>query len=220
MPAIGWEQPEWSAEDPNGNRGKFLGVHQPVLRFFASAFPAATNTDSAQLIATLPQTDLTTLKTNLWWNKTNLLASKEVAVLGLFLPGTHTFCEGNYESSSTAVQGPRGGSPSGWTGSRQRINPMRVKESHSHYTPSPVLYVRYHRERTVRSLPGESERLAVRLRDDHGQYWVAKPESAADGINPFLVELPPSVTNVVPEVVLLRPVQADFFVETKNHLTP
>ena len=44
-----------------------------------------------QLIVTLPQTDLTTLTTNLWWNKTNAVASNEVVVLGLFLPGTHTF---------------------------------------------------------------------------------------------------------------------------------
>lgn len=220
-PAAGWAKPEWIAEDPNGNRGQFLGVHQPVLRFFATAYPEATNPQVAQLIATLPPTDLTTLSTNLWWNKTNSVAANELVVLGLFLRGTHTFSEGNYESNSTAVLGPGGGSPSGWTGMSRRISPLRVYESHSHYTPNPVLYIRYDRPAPNPSgLSAESGRLAVRLRDDHGQYWMAKAEDAVDGINPFLVEVPPGVTNVVPEVVWLKPVQANFFVQTKECLKP
>lgn len=213
-PVVGWEPPEWLAEDPNGNRGQFLGVQQPVLRFFATVYPAATNPQVAQLLATFPQTDLTTLSTNLWWNKTNSFASNEVVVLGLFQRGTHTFSEGNYESSSTAVLGPSGGSPSGWTGTSRRTSPLRVKETHSHYTPGPVLYLRDTRP------PGELARLAVRLRDDHGQYWVAKSGGAVDGIHPFLLNLPPGVTTVVPEVVLLKPLQAGFLVATKKQLKP
>ena len=224
--AIGWEKPEWFAEDANGNRGRCLGAHQPVLRFFATAYPEATNARAAKLFAALPQTDLTTLNTNLWWNKTNSLVSTEVTVLGLFLPGTHTFSEGAYESSTKALLGPRGGAPTGWTGSVRRLSPTRVKESRNHYTPSAVLYVRYRRptadvqtfDHPVARLPEESDRLAVRLRDDHGQYWVAKAESAADGIYPFLLELPAGITNVVPEVVLLKPVHAEFAVETKSYL--
>ena len=220
-PAAGWAKPEWIAEDSIGNRGQFLGVHQPVLRFFATAYPEATNPQVAQLIATLPQTDLATLSTNLWWNKTNSVAANQVVVLGLFLRGTHTFSEGNYESNSTAVLGPGGGSPSGWTGMSRRISPLREYESHSHYTPDPVLYIRYDRPAPdPNGLSAESGRLAVRFRDDHGQYWVAKAEDAVDGINPFLVEVPPGVTNVVPEVVWLKPVQANFFVETKEYLKP
>jgi len=219
--AAGWAKPEWFVEDPNGNRGQFLGVHQPVLRFFATAYPEATNSQVTHLIATLPQTELTSLSTNLWWNRTNSFAANEVVVLGLFLRGTHTFSEGNYESSSTAVLGPSGGSPSGWTGMSRRINPMRVKESHSHYTPSPVIYIRYDRPAPDPSgLSAGFGRLAVRLRDDHGQCWVAKAEDAVDGINPFLVEVPPGVKNVVPEVVWLMPVQANFFVQTKEYLKP
>jgi hypothetical protein len=156
------------------------------------------------------------------------MASNEVVVLGLFQRGTHTFSEGSYESSSAAVLGPSGGAPSGWTGMSRRITPLRVMESHSHYTPSPVLYIQYQRrardtsglDHPVRARPDESERLAVRLRDDHGQYWLAKSEGAVDGINPFLLALPPGVTNVVPEVVWLKPVQADFLVGTKNYLKP
>lgn len=227
-PTVGWEKPEWFAEGPNGNRGQFLGTHQPALRFFATAYPEATNMQVAQLLTALPQTDLTTLTTNLWWNKTNSAASNEVVVLGMFPRGTHTFSEGNYESSSAAVLGPRGGASSGWTGRSQRITPLRLKETHSYYSPNPVLFIRVTRhqpdtspfDHPIRGLPDESERLAVRLRDDHGQYWLAKSESAATGINPFLLELPPSVTNVVPEVVRLKPVQASFLVETKSYFKP
>lgn len=224
-PAVGWEKAEWFAEDPRGNRGKFLGAHQPTLRFFAVAYPEATNMQAALLIATLPQTDLTTSTTNLWWNQTNSFGSNQLTVLGLFLPGTHTFSDGKYESSTTAVLGPGGGARSGWTGRSQRISPMRVKETHSHYTPSPVLYIQVvHQEKDpsmldhlVQALPG-AERLAVRLRDDHGQYWIANPEDDMEGIHPFLIELPPGVTNVVPEAVRLKPARADFLVETKSYL--
>ncbi len=224
-PSVGWEKPEWFAEDAKGNRGKFLGIHQPVLHFFAVAYPEATNLQAAQLIATLPRTDLTTLTTNLWWNQTNSFGSNQLTVLGLFRPGTHIFSQGNYQSSTTAVLGPGGGARSGWTGMSRRISPVRVKETHSHYTPSPVLYIQVAHHATdpsmfdhsVRALPGAG-RLAVRLRDDHGQYWVAKSESDMEGIHPFLVELPPNVTNVVPEVVWLKPVHVNFLVETKNYI--
>jgi hypothetical protein len=33
---------------------------------------------------------------------------------------------------------------------------------------------------------------------------------------PFLIELPPAVTNVVAEVVVLKPVEAEFLVNTEN----
>ena len=103
----------------------------------------------------------------------------------------------------------------------RRISPLREYESHSHYTPNPVLYIRYDRPAPdPNGLSAASGRLAVRLRDDHGQYWMAKAEDAVDGINPFLVEVPPGVTNVVPEVVWLMPVQANFFVQTKEYLKP
>jgi hypothetical protein len=60
------------------------------------------------------------------------------------------------------------------------------------------------------------ERLAVRLRDDRGRYWLTKPESIVDGIHPFLVELPAEVTNALPEVILVTPTKANFWVDTKS----
>ena len=80
------------------------------------------------------------------------------------------------------------------------MSPFRVKHWHGHYTPSPVIYLRAPR------LPSD-ERWGVRLRDEKGGLWLAKPEpqKAADGILPFLVDLPPEVETVVAELVVLRP---------------
>ena len=223
---LGWSKPEWIAESPNSNRGQFLGVHQPALRFVTTVYPEATNTSAAQLIATLPQTDLSAISTNQWWDAANSYGSNTVVVLGLFLRGTHTFSEGVYKSSSPTVNGPGGGAPSGWTGSSQQVTPFKVINLYNHYTPTPVIYLRI---KTGGQDPFTSagdaqsvnaERLAIRLRDDHGGYWVAKAENEVDGIQPFLIELPPGVTNIVPELVLLKPLKAEFLVNTTNITIP
>ena len=59
------------------------------------------------------------------------------------------------------------------------------------------------------------DRLAIRLRDARGVYWLTKPEpqGSSDRIYPYLVELPPEIKSVVPEVVLLKPVEAEFTVK-------
>src|SRR2546426_2497365 len=40
-PIAGWEPPDWVAEDATGNRGQYLGVRQPVLRFSATVYASA-----------------------------------------------------------------------------------------------------------------------------------------------------------------------------------
>jgi hypothetical protein len=148
-----------------------------------------------------------------------------VVVLGIFPSGTHTFSEGQYESSSPALNGPRGGAPSGWTGGSRLVTPFKEKSYGNHYTPVPVIYVRWSQRPSSSNGPvrddsaNATERLALRLRDEHGGLWVAKPETWNDGIQPFLLELPPGVTNIVPELVLLKPVTAEFMVDTKNGRT-
>jgi hypothetical protein len=37
-----------------------------------------------------------------------------------------------------------------------------------------------------------------------------------EGVHPFLLELPSGVTKVTPEVVLLKPIHAEFLVDTKR----
>ena len=221
-PATGWEPPTWIAEAANGNQGQYLGVHHEALQFAVAIYPAATNLEAAEVILTLPPVDLTTLTTNLWWNITNASSSKTVTVLGLFQTGTHTFSEGVYHSSSVAVSGPRGGAKSGWTGRSQQVTPLKQIVFRHHYTPTPVIYLRVPPQ-ALDPFTGVGEgdetgadRFAVRIHDEHGNQWIAKPDGEVNGVHPFRLELPADVTRFNAEVILLRPLKARFLVNTKS----
>jgi hypothetical protein len=54
----------------------------------------------------------------------------------------------------------------------------------------------------------------MRLRDEQGRVWIAKPDGSVNGIHPFIIELPSGVSRVTPELVLLTPVAAEFTVKT------
>jgi hypothetical protein len=208
QPANGWDAPEWFAEDPTGNHGKHLGTHQPVLRFTATFYPAATNVERTFLLTNCPAVARESLSSNAWWD----LQAEEITILGILPPGTHHFSDGVYQSNPPPAQrmGPvGGGAPSGWVGRSERVSPAQTKFWHGHYTPMPTLYVR---APSVKS----GERLAVRLRDEQERLWVAKPEpqGAPGAIYPFLIDLPPEVKTVIAEVLLLKPVQASFDVDT------
>ncbi|MDB6016409.1 MAG: hypothetical protein JWR19_898 [Pedosphaera sp.] len=208
--AEGWQAPEWTAEDPTGNRGQFPGVHQPVLRYSVTFYPSPTNREAALLVGTLPEIQLTNLTTITWWNQTVKLESGEVVVLGLFPPGTHVFCEGVYQTNPPVTMGPvSGGARSGWVGQTMRVSPVKEMHYTGHYTPDPVIYLHTPE-------PGSKNRLAVRFRDESGRYWLTEAESqgVANGIQPYMIKLPPEVTQVVPEVVVLKPIEAEFLVST------
>jgi len=231
----GWTKPEWLAEDPLGNRGQYLGTNQPVLRFSATFYPAATNAGAAQLLATLPQTTVTNLQTTVWWNQTARHGSNDIVVLGLFPPGNRVFEDGVLLTNPPVSMGAtRGGAPSGWTGTSRAVNPLKVVHYSGHYsTTNSVIYVSAPKlghatplamhlgdkqSESGRVLKEVEPRLAMRLRDEQGRYWVAKPESegAVNGIYPFLIDLPPDVNRVTPELVLLKPVEAEFTVKTPD----
>ena len=205
----GWDEVEWTGEDPTGNRGKFLGLHQPVLRFSATFYPSATNLDVTTVMGMSPQTAVANLQSNHWWNIQTGVGSNELFLLGIFPKGTHVFSEGVYQTNPAVSMGPvSGGSSSGWVGSSQRVTPTRVQRWDGHYTPTPVIYLRAPQL-------SSKDRLAVRLRDEGGRYWPTKPEPQGirDGISPFLVELPPEVKMAVAEIVLLKPLHATFDVD-------
>jgi hypothetical protein len=89
---------------------------------------------------------------------------------------------------------------------RMAVNPLTVVAYHGYYsTTNSVIYV------SAAKL-GAKARLAMRLRDDQGRCWLAQPEpqGPVDGIYPFLVDLPPEVNRVTPELVVLKPVEAEF----------
>jgi hypothetical protein len=207
--AQSWEDPEWTAEDPTGNRGQYLSRHWAALRFFATIYPTATSTDATFVVATLPRVDLSTLTNQLLWNSSILAGTNEMVALGICPPGVYTFSGGKFDPTGPRMSAVSGGTPSGWTSQSKRVTPMKLQTWHGHYTPSPTIYIRAGKL-------GEPNHLAIRLRDEAGQLWVAEPESQGtpDGVHAFLIELPPEVTNVVAELLLLRPAQVEFLVET------
>ncbi|HEX3717311.1 MAG TPA: hypothetical protein VH595_05025 [Verrucomicrobiae bacterium] len=203
----GWDDPEWFAEDPAGNRGQQLGTNQPVLRYSARFYPSATNIQAAQPLAVLPKSIVTNLQSPLWWKKTVPYADHDISVLGLFPAGSYVFRLGVLLTNPPVPMGPvSGGAPTGWTTTTIAINPLNVVFYHGYYSlTNSVIFV------SARKLPRKT-RLAVRLRDGQGGLWAAEPEpqGAVDGIYPFLVNLPPSINQVTPELVLLKAVEAEF----------
>lgn len=207
----GWTDPEWVAEDPLGNRGMFLGIHQPVLRFLATVYPRADNLAAAPVIAALPPINLSQLSTNVWWNTTCTAGTNTIVAMGVCPPGVHVFIDGQYDTNSPSGMGAvHGGARTGWTGQSWRATPLQVKHKDGHYTPDATIYVRAPDIK-------EPERLAVRLKDTEGKYWEAAPETqgSPQGIHPFMLQVPTNVTTVVPEIVLLKPIQAEFMVNTQ-----
>jgi hypothetical protein len=206
----GWDEPDWSAADPTGNQGKFLSTHQPALRFSAEFYPSATNLADSILLGHLPEVDLANLQSNAWRDLVVTNGSTQLAVLRLCPPGVYVFVGGNFDTNPAAPRlgATKGGAPSGWVGTVRRVSPVQTKFWHGHYTPVPTVYIRA-------PAMGSKERLGIRLRDEQGRYWLAKaePEGAADNVWPFLLETPPDVKKVSGEVVLLKPVQAEFTVK-------
>jgi hypothetical protein len=208
--AVGWGAPKWTAADPTGNHGQFLGTRQPVLRFSAEFYPSTTNLADSIVLGRLAPVRVAPLQTNSWTNLTLTNGSTRFTVLGLFAPGTYVFTSGALETNPAIRMGPtQGGAPSGWVGQSKRISPTQVQHRSGHYTPVPVVYI-------LAPDTASKDRLGLRLRDEQGRCWLAKAESqgSSQGIWPFLVELPPDVATTYGEVVLLKPVQAEFTVQT------
>jgi hypothetical protein len=208
--AAGWEEPEWTTADPTGNQGQFLGTRQPVLRFSAEFFPSATNLADATVLGRLAPVPVAPLQSNAWSNVTLTNGSGQLTVLGLFASGTYVFTGGVLETNPAMRMGPtQGGAPSGWMGQSKRISPTQIQHWSGHYTPVPVVYI-------YAPATSSKDRLGLRLRDEQGRYWPARPEpqGPAQGIWPFLVELPADVGPVSAEVVRLRPVEVEFTVQT------
>ncbi len=205
---------------PRIPRGIAASILACISRCFGSevtVYPAATNPSAVELIATLPRVNLTALTNALWWNAKVGTGSNESVALGIGPPGVYVFSDGNHDANGPSMRAVGGGAPSGWSGQSKRVTPLKLQTWHGHYTPSPTIYVRADHL-------GQQDRLGLRLRDDEGRYWIAEPEpqGAREGIQPFLLKLPPTATNLVPELVLLRPVMAEFLVKTEraNALNP
>jgi hypothetical protein len=213
----GWDAPTWIAEDPMGNKSQQLGVHQPILRFSAAFYPSPTNTEAAQLIATLPEVVLTNPQPILRWSQKIHFGTNEISVLGFFPAGNYVFSDGILLTNPAVTMGAvRGGAPSGWTGQSMMVSPIKKKYYHGHYsTANSIIYLRA-------PALGAKARLAVRLRDERGACWTTElePQGTPDGIHAYLVNLPPETRRVVPELVVLKPVEAEFTVKVPDMGNP
>ncbi len=214
---LGWGLPEWTAEDSRGNHGRYLGLHEPVLRFAVSVYPNATS-PAVPVLTRAPSVSVMGLQSNVCWNLKSATAGEAASfeLIGLFRAGTHVFSDGVYYTNPPVKMGPViGGAPSGWVGQSARVTPLKLLEWDGHYTGSPVVYLR------AKDLDSNC-RWGVRLRDERDRLWAAtaEPQGARKGIRPFLVELPPDVQTVAVEVVMLKPVQVAFDVDTKSQPQP
>lgn len=214
--ARGWDAPEWFAEDSTGNHAQRLGVHQPVLRFSAAFYPSPTNGDAVQILATLPAIVVTNLHAISWWNQKITLGNMEIEALGFFPAGSYVFSDGMFVTNHSGMGAVGGGAPTGWTGQSMQTNPLKVKYYHGHYSvTNSIIYVHA-------TTLGPLNRLAIRLRDERGALWLTQPEpqGSSDGIYPFLINLPPEVQHVIPELVLLKPATAQFTVKVPTVPAP
>lgn len=209
-PALGWREPEWSATDAFGNRGQRLGIRQPVLRFSAKFLPVATNLAATERVVSLPNAQCSPNATNTLWFRTNSVHGREIVAIGLRTATMTYFTDGRYDPKPPMAMGPtRGGAPTGWIASSRRISPTKVRTVRGHYADRPVIYLQC-LDRDI------SVRLGIRLRDSEGRVWPTTREGQGSGIIPFMLDVPADVTTVVPEIVLLKPVQAEFTVRTSS----
>lgn len=209
--ARGWQHPVWTAEDASGNRGKYLGTNQAVLRYSVVCYPRTTNELAAELVTRLPNVDLSLLSSNHFWNLTLTSSVGPVRLIGLLppsVPRAHVFSEGQFLTNPPVKMGAvGGGAPSGWTARSQYTTPIQLKRWSGHYTPVPTFYLHA-------DLSHTNARYAIRLRDEQGGLIPThmEPQGHPDDVWPYLVRAA-GVKRVTPEVVLLRPLEASFDVD-------
>lgn len=211
----GWRAPEWVAADPLGNQGQFLGLDQQVLRYSVKFHPEVTNELATVIVASLPTVSLAAGATNTLWFQTTSLMGIEFAAIGLMTTPMNFFTEGVYEPAPPPLGITQGGAPTGWVSSGRRLSPVKHVTYRGHYADRPVIYLQCHDAELAQNL-------GVRLRDEQGRLWPTTRESQGnpDGILPFMLDVPAVVTNVVPEVVWLNAVGAEFIVRTPAGTTP
>ncbi len=206
QPATNWEPPEWAAEDGTGNRGKTLGLHEPILRFIATSRPKPDAVTDEAKRWRLPQVNLPTTTNGMQWNTNRALAAVSTTVLGLFPPGAYTFSQGQL----TNAPGPTAAN-FGWTGMSKQISPGKLQHWQTHRTTNYTAYVR-------RVVAKPEQQIAVGLRDEQGRTTWGQ-SSAGDeqrGLFAFAFDLSPGTQQVTLVVVVLEPAQVEFVVKPHN----
>jgi hypothetical protein len=211
QPAAGWDGPEWEAEDELGNRGQYLGTLQPALRLKASYYPSPTNVAEAHLLGALPVVPVEGLGSNRCSSVEIPWSGAKVKLVGVFGPGSNAFLEGQLVTAPVpGIPALPPSSVPGWNAcgavGANVFGQARYWWRHTSAVPAIYLFGcdRY-----------RPERLAVRVRDDLGRVWTTTPEPAPQGqVCAWLMRLPPDAKTVSAELVLLKPLQAEFVAAT------
>jgi len=89
-PATDWESSEWVAKDGTGNRGQTFGLHEPVLKFIATARPKPEAVSDSTRRWRLPPASIQTIGKGVQWNTNHVTGDVSITVIGLFQPGAYT----------------------------------------------------------------------------------------------------------------------------------
>ncbi len=205
-PATNWEAPEWEAEDATGNRGQTLGLHEPILKFIATAYPkpeAVTNETSRWNV---PVMSLPSTPQGLQWNTNRTLRNVPISIIGLFPPGSYTFSRGQLTNA------PGGFSGKGWTGLSKQVFPGRWQHWDTHGATNYTAFLRWNAKNV-------EQRIAVGLRYRQGQssrtQWGRLDEGG--DVSAFVFGTPlQDAREVELEVVLLEPLRAEFVVRPQQ----
>lgn len=183
VPSSRWCMSEWTAEDPYGNQGQWLGLHQPALRFNAKFEPMPTNEDATELIRALPELSLEFRRTN--WLLTNWVEGVELVALG-------------YAPLEEIREEETGGAYVSAYGVPFHISMVNIRCND----------------------PNLRQKIGVRARARDGRVWTGYlyPSNHSWLSEPsllrFILDVPDDVTHVVPEIVLLKPIEVEFTVKT------
>jgi len=206
----GWEPVTWQAFDSQGNWGDQLGMDLESLRYRVVFYPKAVNTNATAVLWTAPSEIVGRIGSNSVWDAEYEHRGELIKLIGQFGPGMNVFARGQYASNFVNAPMPNSRGKTQW-------NWVQADglDRHGHVTDRPTIYLHVASEEFGRNI-------GLRVRDPAGRIWptTREPLGPRGGVIPFMLDVPAGVTNVVPEIVLLNPVAAEFTVRTPVGLTP
>jgi hypothetical protein len=202
-PATNWEAPEWVAEDPTGNRGQTLGLHEPLQKFIATTYPKPEAVSEETRRWRLPVARLPTTPQGIQWNTNRVMRDLSVTVIGLFPPGAYTFSQGRLSNPPGSVS-----SMAGWTGLGKQVLPGKWQYWSTHGATNYTAFLRW-------TAGKGDQRIAVGLVYQQDQVlrtqW-GRLDSGGE-VRAFVFEpLPADAQEVGVDIVLLEPLRAQFVV--------
>ncbi len=206
----GWEPATWQVFDSQGNWGRQLGMDFEALRYRITFYPRAVNSNATIVLWSAPSEIVGQIGSNSVWNVAFKHRGESIKLVGQFNPGMNVFARGEYSSNYVNAPMPNSRGKTRW-------NWVQADgiDWHGHVTDRTTVYLHVASEEIGRNI-------GLRVRDPSGRMWptTREPLGPRGGVIPFMLDLPAEVTGVVPEIVWLNPVEAEFTVRTPVGMTP